>query len=77
MDAKELSPLKEKNYKKIRNHIIAKIENLQLNSSVLENLVQLHYEENKKIISLEGILMRSALENKISRDEFLKYYLGN
>ncbi len=77
LDAKELSPLKEKNYKKIRNHIIAKIENLQLNSSVLENLVQLHYEENKKIISLEGILMRSAIENKISREEFLKYYVGN
>jgi len=77
LDAKELSPLKEKNYKKIRNYIIAKIENLQLNSSVLENLVQLHYEENKKIISLEGILMRSAMESKISRNDFLKYYVGN
>jgi len=26
---------------------------------------------------LEGILLRSAMENKVSRDEFLKYYLGN
>jgi len=40
-------------------------------------LVQGHYVENKKIISLEGILMRGAMENKISREEFLKYYLGN
>ena len=40
-------------------------------------MVQLHYVENKKIISLEGILMSSAIENKISREEFLKYYLGN
>ena len=45
--------------------------------AVLEDLVATHYEENKKIISLEGILMRIAMESKISREEFLKYYLGN
>ena len=50
---------------------------LQFNQSTLEDLVQGHYLENKKIISLEGILMRGAMENKISREEFLKYYLGN
>jgi len=77
LNAKEFSRAKEKNYKKIQNYIIEKIETLQLNSSILEDLVQLHYQENKKIISLEGILMRSAMENKISRNEFLKYYLGN
>jgi len=77
LSAKEFTRSKEKNYIKIQNHIIEKIETLQLNPSVLDELVQLHYLENKKIISLEGILMRSAMENKISRDEFLKYYLGN
>ena len=40
-----------RNYKKIQDDIIKKVETLQLNSSVLENLVQLHYEENKKTIS--------------------------
>ena len=68
---------REKNYQKIQNNIINKIKTLQLNSPVLENLVAIHYEENKKIISLEGFLMRIAIENKISREEFLKYYVGN
>ena len=77
LNGKELSRAKGKNYKKTQDDIIKKIETLQLNSSVLENLVQLHYEENKKIISLEGILMRSAIENKISREEFLRCYVGN
>ena len=77
LSGKQFSRTKGQNYKRIQDDIIKKIETLQLNSSVLENLVQLHYVENKKIISLEGILMRSAMENKISRDEFLKYYLGN
>ena len=64
-------------YQKIQNEIIEKIKTLQLNQSVLEELVQAHYQENKKIISLEGLLMRSALEHNISREEFLKYYVGN
>ena len=29
-----------------------------LGSSVIEDLVQSHYKENKKIISLEGVLLR-------------------
>ena len=40
-------------------------------------MVQSHYKENKKIVSLEGVLLRLAMDNKITRDEFLKYYLGN
>ena len=72
-----LSRAKEQGYKQIQNKLIEKIKALQLNPSVLEELVQTHYRENKSIISLEGVLMRSAMENKISRDEFLKYYLGN
>jgi len=43
----------------------------------VEELVQSHYKENKKIVSLEGVLLRLAMDNKISREEFLKYYLGN
>jgi len=77
LNDKEFSRVKGQSYKRIQDDIIKKVETLQLNSSVLEDLVQLHYVENKKIISLEGILMRSAIENKISREEFLKYYLGN
>ena len=68
---------KKKIIKKYKMIIVEKIKTLQLNPSVLEDLVQIHYQENKKITSLEGVLMRLAMENKISREEFLKYYLGN
>ena len=77
LNAQQFSRPKEKNYQKIQNNIINKIKTLQLNSPVLENLVEIHYQENKKIISLEGFLMREAMENKISREEFLRYYVGN
>ena len=71
------SPSKEKNYNKIVNEIIKNIKSLQLSPSVLEELVQKHYSENKKIISLEGNLLRLAMANKISRNEFVKFYVGN
>ena len=77
LSAKDFSKAKELSYKKIQNELTIKIKNLQLNPSVLEELVQDHYQENKKVISLEGLLMRSAVQNKIPREEFLKYYLGN
>ena len=68
---------KEKNYKKIVDSILDDIKSLQLSPSVLEELVQKHYVENKKILSFEGTLLRLALNNKISRDEFIKFYVGN
>jgi RNA polymerase primary sigma factor len=33
--------------------------------------------ENKKIISLEGNLLRLAIDHKIPRNEFIKFYIGN
>ena len=77
LTSKIFSPSKEKNYKKIVEDILANIKSLQLSPSVLEELVQKHYVENKKIVSLEGNLLRLALENKISRNEFIKFYIGN
>ena len=77
LNAKQLSLSKEKGFKKVQNELVEKAKSLQFNQPILEDLVQGHYVENKKIISLEGILMRGAMENKISREEFLKYYLGN
>jgi RNA polymerase primary sigma factor len=71
------SSSKEKNYKKIVDVILEQIKSLQLSPSVLEELVQKHYVESKKILSLEGNLLRLALNHKISREEFIKFYIGN
>ena len=77
LSSKELSVSKNKNFKKIQSILVDNFKNLQLAPHVVEELVQSHYKENKKIVSLEGVLMRLAIDNKISREEFLKYYIGN
>tara|TARA_B100001250_G_scaffold3813_1_gene3209 strand:+ start:875 stop:2698 length:1824 start_codon:yes stop_codon:yes gene_type:complete len=71
------STAKEKGYQKIVNDILENIKSLQLSPSVLEELVQKHYAENKKIISLEGNLLRLAMDHQIPRNEFIKFYVGN
>ena len=77
LSGKELSVSKNKNFKKIQSILVDNFKNLQIAPHVVEELVQSHYKENKKIVSLEGVLLRLATDNKISREEFLKYYIGN
>ncbi len=77
LNSKTFSPAKEKGHDKIVNEILENIKSLQLSPSVLEELVQKHYVENKRIVSLEGNLLRLALDHKISRNEFIKFYIGN
>ena len=77
LSAKIFSPTKEKSYQKIVSDILENIKSLQLSPPVLEELVQKHYIENKKIISLEGNLLRLAINHNIPRSEFIKFYIGN
>ena len=77
LNSENFSNAKEKNYQRMVDDILKNIKSLQLSPSVLENLVQKHYVENKKIISLEGNLLRLAMTDKIPREEFIKFYIGN
>ncbi len=77
LNSQTFSSSKEKGYEKIVSGILENIKSLQLSPSVLEELVQKHYVENKKIISLEGNLLRLAMDQKIPRNEFIKFYIGN
>ena len=77
LNSQKFSTAKEKGYLKTVDNILENIKSLQLSPSVLEELVQKHYVENKKIISLEGNLLRLAMDQKIPRNEFIKFYVGN
>jgi len=77
LSSQNFSSAKEKGYEKVVNDILENIKSLQLSPSVLEELVQKHYVENKKIISLEGNLLRLAMDHQIQRNEFIKFYVGN
>lgn len=77
LSGEKFSDSKKKNYEKIKKEIMEEMLGLQFNQVTQEDLVSLNYNENKKAINLDGDLMRAALKYNISRDDFIKYYVGN
>ncbi len=63
-----------KKYQELKRELVSLIEKVQLNPRRIEELVEQLNDYNKKILMLEGRLLRLALDVKISRDEFLSKY---
>jgi RNA polymerase primary sigma factor len=71
-----LSPSQNRRYKKLREEIIEDVKSLSLNAARIEALVEQLYDINRRLISLEGRLMRLAESHKVPRTEFLEEYQG-
>jgi RNA polymerase primary sigma factor len=71
-----ISPAQERKYKKLKNEIIGEVKSLRLNRARIDTLVEQLYDINKRLVGYEGHLMRLAESHGVSREEFLKNYLG-
>ncbi len=67
----------QKAYDKLREEIIVDVKSLSLNNNRIESLVEQLYSINKRLVSLEGRLMRLADSYGASRQEFMDEYYGN
>ena len=67
----------QKAYEKIRDEIIADVKSLSLNNNRIESLVEQLYAINKRLIGLEGRLMRLADSYGVPRQHFIDEYYGN
>jgi RNA polymerase primary sigma factor len=76
-DEDPLSPSQQKRYKKLRDEIVTDVKSLSLNNNRIEMLVEQLYGINKKLIGLEGRLMRVADSYGVSRVEFLEVHQGS
>ena len=74
---KEFPTRSEKNYQVSKNAVVELIKGLQINTSKIEELINKLYVINKEVVSLEGKLLRLAMQHKITREEFLDKYVGN
>ncbi|MBS7538056.1 RNA polymerase sigma factor RpoD [Ancylobacter lacus] len=72
-----LSPSQERRYKKLKDDLILDVKSLSLNQARIDNLVEQLYDINKRLVSLEGRLMRLAESFGVSREDFLKQYQGS
>ncbi|MBL8560589.1 MAG: sigma-70 family RNA polymerase sigma factor, partial [Hyphomonadaceae bacterium] len=64
-------------YEELQNTIIDELKKLKLNNARIESLVEQLYTINKKLLALEGRLMRLADANGISRGSFIETYVGS
>ncbi|HEX4739747.1 MAG TPA: RNA polymerase sigma factor RpoD [Caulobacteraceae bacterium] len=63
-------------YEAATGAIVQHLKTLRLNNNRIEALVEQLYAINKRLIALEGRLMRAAETHAISRPEFLKAHFG-
>lgn len=71
-----ISAAQEKKYEKIRAELIDLMEGVHLNSNRIEGLVERLNDLNRRIMGLEGKLLRLAVSSKVKREEFLQNYFG-
>ena len=72
----ELSDKDRKAYEAAGAVIVGKLKTLKLNNNRIEALVDQLYAINRRLVALEGRLLRLADSYGISRSEFLKAYFG-
>ncbi len=72
-----LSPSQERRFKKLHEEIVVDVKSLSLNQNRIDALVAALYDINKRLIGLEGRLLRLAESYRVSRDEFLREYHGS
>jgi len=71
---RKAQPALEKKYLNIRKELIELMSSIHLNSTRVEELVEQLNELNRRLMGVEGKLLRLALNAKVKREDFLAAY---
>jgi RNA polymerase primary sigma factor len=77
LKGEDLSPADRKAYAAANSTIVGHLKTLKLNNNRIEALVEQLYTINKRLMVLEGRLLRAADSYGIARPEFIKAYFGS
>ncbi|NNE41332.1 MAG: RNA polymerase sigma factor RpoD [Marinicaulis sp.] len=72
----DLTPSQTRRYKKLQKDIVERVRQVRLNNQRIEALVEQLYDINRRLMALEGKLVRYADSYGVNRQEFLKEYIG-
>jgi len=73
----EGSRQQQRAYDKLREEIVTDVKSLSLNNNRIESLVEQLYAINKRLVQMEGRLMRLADSYGVARQDFIDEYFGN
>ena len=71
---KSVTPAVEKKYLQVKKDLVELMSSIHLNATRVEQLVEQLNGLNKRLMGLEGKLLRYALSFKIKREDFLEVY---
>lgn len=71
------SPASDKKFLAIKQELVDQVRTIRFNAHRLEQLVQQLYTLNKRLMGIEGKVLRLAMDSGIKREEFLAYYMGH
>lgn len=71
---KSVTPAVEKKYLQVKKELVELMSSIHLNATRVEQLVEQLNSLNKRLMGLEGKLLRYALSCKIKREDFLDVY---
>ncbi|MBI3419800.1 MAG: RNA polymerase sigma factor RpoD [Proteobacteria bacterium] len=77
MKGENVSKQSDKKFQGLKQELVDLVRTIHFNNMRLEQLVQQLYTLNRRLIGLEGRLLRMAIECKVHRDEFLARYYGH
>jgi RNA polymerase primary sigma factor len=66
----------ERDYQRLRGEIVELVNSMHLHNNRIEALVDQLYGINRKIMSLDGAMVKLADQARISRQEFIEEYRG-
>lgn len=74
LHGKKVSSATEKKYRDLKKELVELMSSIHLNAIRIEQLVEQLNELNKRLMGLEGKLLRYATSCKIKREDFLEAY---
>jgi len=73
----ETTPAQEKRYEKLKADLVELMEKIHLNNGRIEDLVEYLKLLNRRLVMLEGRMLRLATARKVKREDFLERYVGS
>ncbi|PQA85635.1 RNA polymerase sigma factor RpoD [Hyphococcus luteus] len=76
LKGEDLSSSQTRRFKKLQKDIVERVRSVRLNNQRIEALVEQLYDINRRLMALEGKLVRLADSYGVNRQEFLADYIG-
>jgi RNA polymerase primary sigma factor len=73
----ELTPQSDKKFQKAKDELVDLVRTVRLNNNRLEQLVQQLYTLNRRLVGVEGRILRYALDCGVKREDFLARYTNH